>query len=96
VSTKAVDRPFPGASGYLTAKTAVLGLVKSMAAEYGVDGVRVNAVLPGVIDTPANRTDDPSADRSGWVSPEQIAATILFLCGQTPITGAAIPVSGTR
>ncbi|WP_436494407.1 SDR family NAD(P)-dependent oxidoreductase [Actinokineospora sp. HUAS TT18] len=96
VAARAIDRPFPGASGYITAKTAVVGLVKAMAAEYGVDGVRVNAVLPGVIDTPSNRAADPDADRAGWVSPEEIAKTILFLCGRTPITGAAIPVAGTH
>ncbi|CRK62068.1 glucose 1-dehydrogenase [Alloactinosynnema sp. L-07] len=95
VSAKATERPFPGASAYLTAKTAVVGLVKAMAAEYGRDGVRVNAVLPGIIDTPGNRADDPDADRSGWVRPQEIAEAILFLCGQTPITGAAIPVAGT-
>jgi NAD(P)-dependent dehydrogenase (short-subunit alcohol dehydrogenase family) len=97
VSARAALRPFAGASGYVTAKSAVLGLVGALAAEYGVDGVRVNSILPGVIDTQANRDAQPGADRSGWVRPERIAETILFLCGQSgsAISGAAIPVAGT-
>ncbi|MFC7613330.1 SDR family oxidoreductase [Actinokineospora soli] len=94
VSARAVERPFPGASAYLTAKTAVLGLVGALAAEYGGDGVRANAVLPGVIDTPANRAAMPDSDRAGWVAPERIAETVRFLCGDVPVNGARVPVDG--
>ncbi|MGW5053367.1 SDR family NAD(P)-dependent oxidoreductase [Actinokineospora sp. NPDC004072] len=94
VSARAVEQPFAGASGYITAKTAVLGLVAALAAEYREDGVRANAVLPGVIDTPGNRAAMPDSDRAGWVSPERIAETVRFLCGDCPITGARVPVAG--
>jgi NAD(P)-dependent dehydrogenase (short-subunit alcohol dehydrogenase family) len=80
VSSQATRRPFAGAAGYLTAKTAVLGLVGALHAEYERDGVRVNAILPNVIDTPANRAAQPGADTSGWTKPEVIAQTIAFLC----------------
>jgi NAD(P)-dependent dehydrogenase (short-subunit alcohol dehydrogenase family) len=94
VSSQSALRPFPGASGYLTAKTAVLGLVDVLHAEYHRDGVRVNAILPGVIDTPANRQAMPDADRSGWTAPETIAATVAFLCddASAAVRGARIPV----
>lgn len=94
VSARAVHRPFAGASGYLTAKTAVLGLVAALAEEYGRDGVRTNAVLPGVIDTPGNRAAMPDSDRADWVSPERIARTVLHLCGDVPVNGAQVPVAG--
>ena len=96
VSTRAAVRPFPGAAGYIASKAAVLALVDALAAEYTKDGVRVNAILPSVIDTPANRAAQPDADHSRWVSPEQIARVIRFLCSDDsePIGGAHIPVYG--
>jgi len=56
--------------------------------------LRVNAILPGVIDTPANRAAMPDSNRSGWVTPAAIAETILFLCSDesSSISGARIPV----
>lgn len=94
VSSKAALHPFPGAAGYITAKAAVLGLVDALAAEYARDGIRVNALLPSMIDTPANRAAQPDADRGAWVSPERIAKVALFLCGEASgaISGARIPV----
>lgn len=96
VSSRAALRPFAGAAGYITSKLAVLGLVDAMAAEYLSDGVRVNAVLPSVIDTPGNRAGQPNADQSKWVRPEQIADVLFFLSGQAAavISGAHIPVYG--
>lgn len=96
VSSRAALRPFPGAAGYITGKAAVLALVDAMAAEYTRDGVRVNAVVPSVIDTPANRAAMPDADHSSWVSPEQIATVIRFLCeeGSGVVSGAHVPVYG--
>jgi NAD(P)-dependent dehydrogenase (short-subunit alcohol dehydrogenase family) len=96
VSSRAALRPFPGAAGYVTSKLAVLGLVDAMAAEYLHEGVRVNAVLPSVIDTSANRTGQPAADHSQWVRPEQIAEVVYFLSGEgaSAISGAHIPVYG--
>lgn len=94
VSAQATRRPFAGAAGYLTAKTAVLGLVDALHAEYARDHIRVNAILPNVIDTPANRASQPNADRGGWTAPADIAATIAFLCGDESLAvkGAHIPV----
>jgi NAD(P)-dependent dehydrogenase (short-subunit alcohol dehydrogenase family) len=96
VSTRAALRPFPGAAGYIASKAAVLAFVDALASEYTKDGVRANAILPSVIDTPANRLAQPDADHSRWVSPEQIARVIRFLCSEdsTPTSGAHIPVYG--
>lgn len=96
VSARAAVKPFSGASGYITAKAAVLAFVQALDAEYRDAGVRCNAVLPSVIDTPANRRSMPDADWSKWVPPEQIARVIRFLCSEdsAPTSGAAVPVYG--
>ncbi|MGH3730339.1 MAG: SDR family NAD(P)-dependent oxidoreductase [Micromonosporaceae bacterium] len=96
VSSRAAVRPFSGAAGYATGKAAVLALVDAMAVEYAADGVRVNAILPSVVDTPANRAAMPKADHGSWVRPEQIAGVIRFLCedGSGAISGAHVPVYG--
>src|SRR3954466_7056109 len=73
VSSRAAVQPFPGAAGYITAKAAVLAFVDVLHAEYASDGVRANAVMPSIIDTPANRAGQPDADYDIWVKPEQIA-----------------------
>jgi len=75
---------------------AVVAFAQAVAAEYASDGVRCNAVLPSVIDTPANRRAQPSADRSTWVSPVRIANVIRFVCSadSDPMSGAAVPVYG--
>jgi NAD(P)-dependent dehydrogenase (short-subunit alcohol dehydrogenase family) len=96
VSARAALEPFGGASGYIAAKAAVLAFVKALDAEYGDAGVRSNAVLPSVIDTPANREASPNADWSKWVPPEQIARVIAFLCSDdsASTSGAAVLVYG--
>ncbi|HEX6871227.1 MAG TPA: SDR family oxidoreductase, partial [Micromonosporaceae bacterium] len=96
VSSRAALRPFSGAAGYITAKAALLALVDAMAVEYRDDHVRVNAILPSVIDTPANRAAQPGADFARWVSPDQIADVISFLCSDaaTATSGAHLPVYG--
>ena len=95
VSSRAAVRPFPGAVGYVTSKAAVLALVDALAVEYRADGVRANAVLPSVIDTPANRAGQPDADHSRWVRPEEIAEVIFGLCaGSEIVSGAHVPVYG--
>jgi NAD(P)-dependent dehydrogenase (short-subunit alcohol dehydrogenase family) len=96
VSTRAALRPFSGAAGYISSKAAVLAFVDALAAEYTEDGVRANAIMPSVIDTPANRASQPDADHSRWVSPEQIAQVIRFLLAEesSAISGAHVPVYG--
>ncbi|HWM04211.1 MAG TPA: SDR family NAD(P)-dependent oxidoreductase [Actinophytocola sp.] len=94
MSSRAARQPFAGAAGYVTSKAAVLAFVDALNVEYADSGVRANAVLPGVIDTPANRAAMPNSDRKDWVAPENIARTILFLADDeaAPISGAHIPV----
>jgi NAD(P)-dependent dehydrogenase (short-subunit alcohol dehydrogenase family) len=96
VSARAALQPFPGASGYITAKAAVLAFVDILHAEYRGDGIRANAIMPSVIDTPANRSSQPDADHDTWVKPAEIAAVVAHLCSDdTSVTsGAHIPVYG--
>jgi NAD(P)-dependent dehydrogenase (short-subunit alcohol dehydrogenase family) len=96
VSSRAAVSPFAGAAGYVTAKAAVLAFAGAVDVEYRKQGVRCNTVLPSVIDTPTNRRDQPDADHSRWVAPEEIARVILFLASDAsgPTSGAQIPVYG--
>jgi NAD(P)-dependent dehydrogenase (short-subunit alcohol dehydrogenase family) len=96
IGTKAALEPFSGASGYVVSKAALLALVRTLAIEYRDDGVRVNAIVPSVIDTPANRAAMPNADQAAWVPPAQIARVIRFLLSadSAPISGALLPVYG--
>jgi NAD(P)-dependent dehydrogenase (short-subunit alcohol dehydrogenase family) len=96
VGSRAAVAPFRGASGYVTAKAAVIAFAQAVAAEYRADGIRCNAILPSVIDTPANRAAMPDADHDRWVAPEEIAGVIahLFSGDSAPVSGAAIPVYG--
>lgn len=83
-------------AAYSAAKAAVLRLTESLAAEVKTAGIRVNAVLPGTIDTPQNRKESPNADYSRWVDPAALADVILFLASDAAraIYGAGIPVYG--
>jgi NAD(P)-dependent dehydrogenase (short-subunit alcohol dehydrogenase family) len=94
VSSRAALAPFPGAAGYIASKAALIAFAQTVAVEYRADGVRCNAVVPTVIDTPANRAAQPNADHSKWTAPEAIAKVIRFLAGpdSTATTGATIPV----
>ncbi|MBB5115860.1 SDR family NAD(P)-dependent oxidoreductase [Micromonospora echinospora] len=96
VSARAAVSPFPGASGYVTAKAAVRAFADAVAVEYRQRGVRCNTVLPSVIDTPANRAAQPDADHRRWVPPAEIAGVIRFLASteSAPTSGAGIPVYG--
>jgi NAD(P)-dependent dehydrogenase (short-subunit alcohol dehydrogenase family) len=91
----AVDAP-ARQSGYVVAKAAVMALVRTLAVEYRDEGVRVNAILPSIIDTPANRAALPDVDHSRWVPPAEIARVIAFLLSadSDPISGALMPVYG--
>jgi NAD(P)-dependent dehydrogenase (short-subunit alcohol dehydrogenase family) len=85
-----------GVAAYSASKAAVVRLTESLAAELAGSGVRVNCVLPGTIDTAANRAAMPDADRSKWVDPEAIAEVLLFLVSPAAaaVHGAALPVTG--
>lgn len=84
-------------SAYSLAKSAVIRLTESMAAELKRKGINVNCVLPSIIDTPINRKYMPNATHSRWVTPESLAEVILFLASDAArdIHGAALPVYGT-
>lgn len=81
---------------YAAAKSSLLRLTESMAAELKPVGIQVNCVLPSTIDTPENRQEMPKADFSKWVKPEKLAAAVLFLASPEAdaISGAALPVYG--
>ncbi len=85
-----------GMSAYAASKAAVIALTQALAAELAPQDILVNAVVPSIIDTPANRASMPQADHDSWPKPEQIAATIAFLASpdNRVTTGGAIPVSG--
>jgi NAD(P)-dependent dehydrogenase (short-subunit alcohol dehydrogenase family) len=96
VGTRAALQPFSGAAGYVASKAAVIAFAQAVAVEYRDDGIRCNAILPSVIDTPANRASMPDADHDRWVKPEAIAGVIAHLLSvaSEPTSGAAIPVYG--
>lgn len=85
-----------GMGPYAASKSGVHRLVEALADELKSEGVRVNAVLPSIIDTPANRKDMPDADPAAWVSPDALAEVIVFLLseGARDVTGALVPVTG--
>lgn len=85
-----------GMGAYTASKAGVAKLTESLAEELKDRGITVNAVLPSIIDTPANRADMPKADFSRWVAPRAIADVIVFLLSDQAraVTGALIPVSG--
>lgn len=81
---------------YCVSKAAVVTLTQSMAAEYKMNNINVNCILPGTIDTPQNRADMPDANFSNWVPTIDLANEILHLCSEQAkgVTGAAVPVYG--
>ena len=96
VSSRSALHPFAGAAGYCASKAAVIAFAQVVAREHADDGVRCNAVLPQMIDTPANRASMPPEQHDALTPPAEIAAVIRFLCSaeSAPTTGAAIPVYG--
>jgi NAD(P)-dependent dehydrogenase (short-subunit alcohol dehydrogenase family) len=81
---------------YCASKAAVITLTESLAAEHRHNGINVNCILPGTIDTPQNREAMPDEDHSRWVPPAALADVVLFLAsdGARCVTGAAVPVYG--
>jgi NAD(P)-dependent dehydrogenase (short-subunit alcohol dehydrogenase family) len=85
-----------GMGAYAASKSGVSRLTEALAAELKDSRITVNALLPSIIDTPANRNDMPKAEFDRWVTPRQIADVIVFLLSghSSAITGASIPVMG--
>ncbi len=98
VGSRAAVNPSTGAgmASYTASKAAVTALVQAVAADVLEHGVRVNAVLPSIIDTPRNRADMPNVDYSKWVTPESLGGVISFLLSDASrdISGALVPVYG--
>ena len=96
VSAKAAWDHAAGASAYAASKAAAIALMDSLAADLRGTGVRVNSILPSIIDTAANRLAMPQADFARWPKPEEIAQVVLFLLSDEArvIHGASIPVFG--
>jgi NAD(P)-dependent dehydrogenase (short-subunit alcohol dehydrogenase family) len=96
VAAKAAFDHASGAAAYAASKAAALAMIDSLAVDTKGTGVRVNSILPSIIDTAANRRDMPNSNFATWPKPEDIARVILFLCSDEAkvIHGAAIPVYG--
>jgi len=95
IGAAAALKPDTGMAPYAASKAGVHALTASLAEELRGKNVRVNAVMPTIIDTPTNRADMPDADTSAWVRPEAVARVIAFLISPeaAAITGACIPLS---
>jgi NAD(P)-dependent dehydrogenase (short-subunit alcohol dehydrogenase family) len=98
IGANAASRAAAGMGAYAASKSGVLRLTESRAEELASAGVRVNAVMPSILDTPTNRRDMPDADFKTWVLPADVASVILFLLSEeaSVVTGAAIPVTSPR
>jgi len=85
-----------GMGAYAASKSGVLRLTEALSEETKDRGLTVNAILPGIIDTPTNRKDMPDADHARWVAPEAIADVVSFLLSDAAraVTGVGIPVMG--
>jgi len=97
IAAKAAIDHGAGAAAYAASKAAAVAMMDSLAEDLKGTGIRVNSVLPSIIDTEANRKAMPKADFAKWPKPEDIARVIVFLCGDDAkvIHGAAVPVFGT-
>lgn len=96
IGAAAATKAAAGMGAYAASKSGVARLTEALAEEVKAQGVRVNAILPSILDTPANRADMPDADFGNWVTPTQLAGVAAFLLSPAAdaITGALIPVTG--
>jgi len=96
IGSRQAEEPAPTIGAYSASKAALVSLMKTVALENKDKGITANVILPGTMDTPANRKDMPGADLSQWVQPASVASLIVWLAGEAgkDVTGAAIPVYG--
>jgi NAD(P)-dependent dehydrogenase (short-subunit alcohol dehydrogenase family) len=98
IGSRAAEDPGPGVGAYSASKAAVVSLIRTIAAENKDAGMTANILLPGTMDTPANRRDMPKADFATWVQPDSVASLITWLAGDSgkDVNGAVIPVYGSQ
>jgi 3-oxoacyl-[acyl-carrier protein] reductase len=96
IGSRAAENPGAGVGAYSASKAALVSLIRTVAIENKDAGITANVILPGTMDTPANRKAMPGADTSQWVQPNSVASLIVWLAGDggKDVTGAAIPVYG--
>jgi NAD(P)-dependent dehydrogenase (short-subunit alcohol dehydrogenase family) len=96
IGSRAAESPGATVGAYSASKAALVSLVRTVAIENKDADITANVILPGTMDTPANRSAMPAADVSQWVQPASVASLILWLAGDAgkDVTGAAIPVYG--
>ena len=96
IGSRAAENPGAMVGAYSASKAALVSLIRTVAVENKDLGITANVILPGTMDTPANRKDMPGADTSQWVQPASVASLIVWLAseGGKDVTGAAIPVYG--
>lgn len=96
VSARAAVAPVAGMTAYIASKAGVAAITQALAAELAGERILVNAVLPSIIDTPANRASMPKADHAAWPRPAELAEAIGFLASpdNTLTSGALVPVYG--
>jgi NAD(P)-dependent dehydrogenase (short-subunit alcohol dehydrogenase family) len=98
IGSRTAVEPQPGVGAYSASKAALVSLVKTVALENKDRGISANVILPGTMDTPANRAAMPSADFSKWVQPSQVASLLVHMASDqaSQISGAVIPVYGSE
>jgi len=96
IGSRAAEDPGPSVGAYSASKAALVSLIRTVALENKHAGITANVILPGTMDTPANRKAMSGADTSTWVQPASVASLIVWLAGDAgkDVTGAAIPVYG--
>jgi NAD(P)-dependent dehydrogenase (short-subunit alcohol dehydrogenase family) len=96
IGSRAAVEPGAGAAAYSVSKAALVALIRAIAIENRDRGINANVVLPGTLDTPANRKAMPDADYKRWVPPAQVARVIVSLASDdySAVSGAAVPIYG--
>ncbi len=96
IGSRAAESPGATVGAYSASKAALVSLIRTVAIENKDAGITANVILPGTMDTPANRAAMPGADISQWVQPASVASLIVWLASDAgkDVTGAAIPVYG--
>jgi NAD(P)-dependent dehydrogenase (short-subunit alcohol dehydrogenase family) len=97
IGSRAAEDPGPGVGAYSASKAALVSLIRTVALENKDLAITANVLLPGTMDTPANRKDMPGADTSQWVQPASVASLIVWLASEAgkDVNGAIIPVYGS-